>query len=262
MARVTNGLLASLAWTNNTALVSSSAVSQEFAYVETGSPVDVTGLGARTQQNHGTLRSATATITSRYDAVEIGNAGGVAVASSGYYAAHVRQWRLTIASLVNDVTELDSGSPKLWREFSPSVVNWSGTYEGFPSDSVSFTGASGATTTTRAITLTLRDSNTFSGDAVVGQAQMQLNPGTAAVTMDFSSAGDLTKAGSAFIAAGTIGNKSGDVGFASGTLTATYTTGETISGTAFPESIDITCPVDGPLTVQVGVRFTGEVTHS
>jgi hypothetical protein len=208
------------------------------------------------------MRAATATLTSRYDAVEIGAAGGVAVASDGYYNEHVTQWRLNVGTVVNPVTPLDSSSPRSWLEFDPSVVFWGGSYECFPSDSVSFTGASGVATTTRALTLTLRDSNTFSGDAVVSQAQMQLNPATAGVTMEFQGAGDLTKAGSAFLPAGTIGNKSGDVGFASGTLTATYTTGETISGTAFPETIDITCAPGQPLTVQVGVRFTGEVTHS
>lgn len=262
MAIVANGLLSEVAWTNNTALVSSGADSMAFQYIEDGSPTDVTVLGARTQQMHGTLRSATATLTTRIEGVEIGNAAGVAVASSGYYAAHIRQWQLSMGVRANETTEQNTSSPPTWRTFEPGLATISGSYEARPSDSVSFTGANGAGTTTRAVTLTLRGSNTFAGDAIVSRANMDLNPGDAFVTMNFEGAGDWAKTGSTFIAAGTIGAKSGDVGFATGTLTLTYTTGMTISGSAFPTNISITAPVDGVLTVQTQVQFTGAVTHS
>lgn len=264
MAIVSNGIPASVSWASNTLLVSSGAEVLVSSVDIDGSPQVTTALGAGTQTSTGTLRSGTVTLTSRIDAAEIGNEGGLSWASSAYYGANITQWTLTVATTVTETTVQNTGSAPTWRSFAPGLVVWSGRYDAFPDTSVNQTAPSSAVDTTpeRQLVLTLRDSNTFTGNAIVSRHSMNLNPQNSTVTYNFDGAGDLVKAGSTFLPAGTLGTTGSDVGFATGSLVVTYASGQTFTGNAFPESVTITCGLDQVLTVQTRARFTGEVTYA
>lgn len=252
-------------WTNNAALISSASEPVRWTMDMDSSPVETTVFGSSTGTSIGSLRSATGLITSRISAAATGAGGDVTWASSLAYAIRVQQWALTISARVHDVTEMDDSSEPEWRSFVPGLVNWSGTYEGMLDDTTAITQPTIASDTTSAanITLTVDGSNSFVGSGFIGQISAAVDPTTLnSVTHNFVGAGELTKNGTTFIAAGTVGSLSGEVGFSTGALTLQAFSGKTFVGNAFPTSITVTVPYQDIITVETAFTFTGAVTIS
>lgn len=180
------------------------------------------------------------------------------------YDTWVQEFTLSIKAAFVDTTlfTTNSANCKEWRDFTPGIVSWSGSFKGFIDDGAALHGTllDAQPASTNLATFKISDTKTLTGNIITTNVSSELNAREMLTyNADFVGDGALFTAGAAteLWSADTAATSPTIAKPANGTLTFQQANGFPYSGEAFWTSLDITARPDAPLEIKVGWQGTG-----
>jgi len=251
MAVITGATGSVTSWTGtaNGLLIGTNSQPSTFTLNYNADELDTTGFDAtNSMEAIAGLKSWAGTISTRYDAAQIGSAGSVTYGSG--YVLHTNSWQLNLASAAKDVTAFGTSV----KSFIPSLIGWGGQYDGFVDDTSPLSGL--GVDPPASATFAMDATRSIEGDiTVTGQSVSSAPSEPNTVTQTFRGSGAITAAGaSGLFSVGEI------VIPATGTLTLTASTGRTYAGSAFWTSLSISCPAAGLVVMDIAFQGTGALS--
>lgn len=236
---------------------------------ETADVFDTTTLGQAYRSMIPGLRSATASINGRLTQnPTVGNAGQIVLTDESYYNDDAGDdavigfvgYTLNFNWNVLEVTSSEDAS-STWKTFCPGELSWGGTIDLRLDDTEALVNAQGAGGSSLTAVFTLLSGHTFSGEIfVTGQNQGASVGAVNTQQFTFEGTGVCTAAGDdGLFAAGAVPD--GDA-LAAGSLVATFASGRTVTGDAFPSAVSISVPRSGLIEASVTAQYTGALTKA
>lgn len=271
----TTGLVTSWGSTGfNSLLVGTNAAPASFTFAAVGDALDTTRFrsaspNAAYKRVSKGLRSISGSFRSFVNLTpRVGCTGLVTnlintTSGSTVYDAFLQEYNLSIKAAMTDTTRFNSVCPE-WREFTPGIVDWSGSARGFLDDAVALPGPmqDAGLDATNLATFQISGTGTgkqLKGKVLITNVNTDVNPANIIpVSFDFVGDDNLETVGSAAELWGA-GQYTITTPVAE-TLTLQTDTGQTYSGSAFFTSIDIKCKVDEIIEINVNWQGTGQWT--
>lgn len=236
-------------WANNTLLIDTNSAPATFTLDYVADEHDTTAFGATSAMTAiAGLPSWSGTISTRYDAAQIGNGGSVTYSSG--HVVNVNGWSMEMTSDPKPVTALSASA----KAYLPSLIRWAGQYTGYLDSSTAISGL--GVDPPASATFAFDGTRSLAGAITVLSQSITSSPSEPNVyTQRYRGSGALTAAGaSSFFSAGTVAIPT------VGELVLQASTSRTFTGDAFWTSLSINCPVDGLVTLDIGFQGTGALT--
>ena len=251
MAAITGatGSVTSWAGAANTLLIATSSAPSSFTINYSADEMDTTGFAATNSMTAiAGLKTWSGSISTRYQAAQIGAAGSVTYASGD--VLNTNAWQMSMASAAKETTAFGASV----KSFIPSLLNWSGSYSGYYDGTTALTGL--GVDPPAAASFALDGTRSLIGAITITSQSVSSSPAeVVTVQQGFKGSGALAGLGaSGFFAASEV------LIPVVGSLVLSSSTGQTFTGNAFWTSLTVVCPVAGLVTMEIGFQGTGALT--